>query len=92
MAGEEVAILNRKMDRVLSILENDDKTSKPGLVSEVSEIRTIMVNHITRYNMETSEKKGKDKVWRIVYGGIGAFLLWLFKTIGAAIAAVFTHA
>jgi len=91
MSDEEVAILNRKMDKVLSILNNDGETGRPGLVAEVIDIRNKFVTFVAEYNRDKAEKVGKDKVWRIVWGAVGAGILWLFKTIGTAIMALFTH-
>jgi len=91
MSDEEVAVLNRKMDKVLSILNNDGDTGRKGLVAEVADIRNIVVTHVAKYNLDKAEKAGKDKVWRIVWGAVGAALLWIGKAIAGAIASLFTH-
>lgn len=92
MSDEEVAVLNRKMDKVLSILNNDNETGRQGLVSEVIDMRNQFAHFISEYNKDKSEKEGKDKVWKIVWGAIGAGILWVFKAIGTLIASLFTHA
>jgi len=91
MSDEEVAVLNRKMDRVLGILESDGGTGRPGLVAEVAEIRNIVIGHIANYTKDKAEKKGADRVWKIVYGSIGGALLWIVTKIGSFIWALFTH-
>lgn len=91
MSDEEVAVLNRKMDKVLSILNNDGETGRPGLVAEVIDIRNKFVTFVAEYNRDKAEKSGKDKVWRIVWGAVGAGLLWIGKAIAGAVASLFTH-
>jgi len=85
MSDEQVRQLNRKMDKVLAILHNDDDTGKPGLVAEVTEIRNKFVGFVAQYNIDQAVRKGKDTVWRIVWGAVGAFLLLVAKFLGAII-------
>lgn len=91
MSDEEVAVLNRKMDRVLGILENDGGTGRPGLVAEVAEIRNIVIGHIANYTKDKAEKNGADRVWKVVWGSVGAGVLWVITEIGAVIWSLFTH-
>ena len=91
MSDEEVAVLNRKMDKVLSILNNDEETGRPGLVAEVTDIRNKFITFVAEYNRDKAEQVGKDKVWKVVWGAVGAGVIWVITKIGAAIWSLFTH-
>ena len=91
MSDEEVAVLNRKMDKVLSILNNDEETGRPGLVAEVTDIRNKFITFVAEYNRDKAEQVGKDKVWKVVWGAVGAGVIWVITKIGAAILSLFTH-
>lgn len=81
MSENEVRILNRKMDRILLILENDAGTGSKGLVTQVSDLRDNFHNFVHQYNIDQATKRGKDTVWKIVWGAVGAGLLAVGKFI-----------
>ena len=81
MSDAEVQVLNRKMDRILLILENDDHTETKGLVSQVADIRRDFHKFVADYNIDMAVKRGKDTVWKIVWGFIGALVLKLLSLL-----------
>lgn len=75
MSESDVQKLNRKMDRILLILENDASTGAKGLVTQVTELKLNFYQFINKYNIDQAVKRGKDTVWKIVWGAVGAGLL-----------------
>lgn len=89
MSEAAVNALNRKMDRVLDILENDDRTGEKGLVTQFGDLRQEFHAFLRQYNIDQAVKRGKDIVWRIVWGAVGGGVLaalWAFiKFLGTLI-------
>lgn len=92
MSENEVAVLNSKMDRVLFILNNDEGTGKKGLVAEVKELKQTIDSHkqeftdfVKKKDLEDAGKAGWDKAWKIIYGAVGALLVFLGKEIVTAV-------
>ena len=79
MSGHEVAVLSRKMDRILNILENDESTGSKGLIAQVNELKNNFYKFVNKYNIDQAKKKGKETVWKIVWGTVGAGLLAVGK-------------
>lgn len=73
MSETESALLSKKLDRVLFILENDDKTGRKGLVLSVYEIRHELDEVLEANRTAAAVKKGQ----MAIYGAIGAFCLWV---------------
>ena len=66
---------SQKLDRVLYILENDNKTNRKGLVEEVSEIKKDLDQLITKDKILS----GKIAVVGFI-GGFGFTLIsWIFN-------------
>lgn len=92
MSEREVAVLNSKMDRVLFILNNDEGTGKKGLVAQVNDLKSTMDIHkqeftdfVKKKDLEEASKAGWDSAWKIIYGAIGALLVFLGKAIATAV-------
>lgn len=85
MSDAEVKSLSRKMDRILFILDNDEDTESKGLVAQFADLKKQFHSFVSQYNIDQAVKKGKDTVWKIVWGSAGAALLLILK---AAIAFV----
>ena len=81
MSETEVKSLNRKMDRILLILENDASTGAKGLVTQVTELKVNFYQFVNKYNIDQAVKRGKDTVWKIVWGAVGAGLITGIKYI-----------
>lgn len=75
MSDQEVAALSRKLDRVLSILENDNRTGDKGLVTQVSDLRDSFYGFRNQYNIDVAIRKTRDTIWKIIWGSIGAILI-----------------
>jgi hypothetical protein len=73
MSEKETSELSKKLDRVLYILDNDEKTGRKGLVSSVYEIRNELDDVLEANRTAEAVKKGQ----MAIYGAIGAFCLWL---------------
>jgi len=70
-------VLEKKVDRILFILENDDATDKKGLVSRVTSLEERLKDFISQYNNDQSYKKGRNAVISFIFGVLGAGLLKL---------------
>mgnify|MGYP006921395969 CR=1 FL=1 len=92
MTESDVAVLNTKIDQVLFILENNNKTGTKGLVAQVDELKTAMNSHkqeftdfVKKKDLEEANKAGWDKAWKIIYGAIGAIGVFLAKAVATAV-------
>lgn len=85
MSEAEIRVLTRKLDRVLDILENDEKTDEIGLVKKFSNLEQAFENFVKQYTIDVAVRKGKDIAnkawWGIVGGAIMTALLALGKFI-----------
>lgn len=81
MSAEEVKLLSKKMDRVLNILENDPATGEKGVVAELNELKKAFYQFVNKYNIDQAIKKGKDTVWKMIWGAAGAALLLIGKFV-----------
>jgi len=79
MSESEVRTLNKKVDKIILILQNDDETDKKGLVSEFIDLKRSFYVFVNQYNIDQALKKGKDTVWKIVWGAVGASIITLGK-------------
>ncbi len=70
-----------EQSRMMYILENDEKTGRVGLVKEVQNIRFDLDKLITNATVKEAVKKREN----IIYGSIGATLIFLIKWIGTAL-------
>jgi hypothetical protein len=77
MAPSEDRRLNEKIDRILFILENDEKTGRKGLVQMVALIRIDLDGLLKREEIAAAVHRGKSAI----YGGIGALILWIIGTV-----------
>lgn len=81
MSEIETSELSKKLDRVLYILENDEKTNRKGLVSAVYDLRHEFDEFSQAIKTAEAVKKGQ----MAIYGAIGAFCLWLLGIITKAL-------
>lgn len=87
MSEAQISAVNRRLDRILDILENDERTDEKGLVTRVSDLTCEFHSFRTQYNIDQAIKRGRDIVWKIVWGIVGAGIgagLWAFlKFLGS---------
>jgi len=74
MSGAKEMELEKKIDRILSILENDSAIGKRGLVSRVD----VVEEKVSEIEVKDRIRMGKAG---IIGGFITAILLWLGKFI-----------
>lgn len=70
MEEQDRQTISQKLDRVLYILENDDKTNRKGLVEEVADIK-----------FQVSELLNREKVYNAKATLLGVFGASLFTVI-----------
>lgn len=73
--------LDRRLDRILSILESDDKTKEKGVV----ETLRIVVKDVSELLTREKIYKSKATTWGVVGGAVGTAFLWGFKYLIAKI-------
>lgn len=69
--------LDKRLDRVLYILESDPKTNEKGLVETVNSIK----KYVDVIKLEKAEEKGKATVWGFVGGFIVTTVIWVGKIL-----------
>lgn len=79
MSDAEVAILNRKMDKVLSILNNDKDNGTPGLVSQVTDLRQFVHQFVATYNVNEAVRARDQKWWIIIWSSLSTGMIFLGK-------------
>lgn len=79
MPPNEVQELKNKLDRIAGFIFNDSTTGTPGLVQQVRDMREDLDKLIDSINIERERRK----VWGVVFGAIGAGLVWLAQRIVA---------
>ncbi len=77
MSEIEVTELSRKLDRVLLILENDDKTGYKGLVHQTAENKKAIEEMLEKERLKEAVQAGK----MAVYGLIGGAVIWIITLI-----------
>jgi len=77
MPPNEVQELKNKLDRIAGFINNDTATGTPGLVQQVRDIRKDLDKLIDSIALERERRK----VWGVVFGAIGAGLVWLAQRI-----------
>lgn len=81
MPDNEVKQLNYKMDRILFILNNDEGTRQPGLVSRFAALELAFENFVKQYDKDQAFKRGKNAVWTMVFGAVGSGIAFFIKYI-----------
>lgn len=69
--------LERRIDRILGILETDDAIKQKGLVEKVSSMQTMLNELLTREKIY----KAKATTWGVIGGAVGTALIWILKII-----------
>ena len=69
--------LKTQNQRILMILESDEKIREKGLVESVSEIKNTLNELLVREKVY----KAKATTWGIIGGGLGTAALWVFKLL-----------
>lgn len=84
--------IHDQQSRILSYLENDPKTGRHGLVTDlellkkdVTDMRNTFVTFLAEYRQAQAVKYAKNVVWGAVGAGMVAVGWWLIKLIAAAI-------
>lgn len=77
MSEPQKQTLNQKLDRVLYILENDDKTNRKGLVEEVSDMKSTLEDLLLKQKMLA----GKVAFLGAVGGFVFTFGMWFYDKI-----------
>ncbi len=70
-------VLDKRIDRILGILENDDTIGEDGLVSKVRSIKQSLTELLVREKVY----KAKATTWGIIGGAIGTALIWAGKAL-----------
>lgn len=78
---ERLNKIQRQMDRILGILETDNKIKEKGLVEKVSLIEKLLNELLTREKIY----KAKATTWGIIGGAVGTAAFWLIKIVLAKI-------
>lgn len=69
--------LEKQINRILGILENDESIGEDGLVSKVRSIKKALKELLVREQVY----KAKATVWGILGGAIGTVALWIGKVL-----------
>lgn len=77
MSAKENQTISQKLDRVLYILENDDKTNRKGLVEEVADLKINIEQLILKQKIFAA----KMALLGVVGGFVFSFCAWAFDKI-----------
>lgn len=69
--------IDKRVDRILGILESDDRIKEKGLVEKVSQ----MQNDLKELLIREKVYKAKATTWGIIGGAIGTAFIWLGKIV-----------
>lgn len=72
---------DKKLDRIIYILNNDEGTGQPGLVSQVKSMQGKVNLFIEEYEKKEAVKKGKLGLMATIFGAIGTSIAFFFKYI-----------
>jgi len=86
----EVKNTDKKLDRIIYILDNDQGTGQPGLVSQVQDIKkkqhsdiirveTKIDEFITEYRKSEAVKQAKAGIIGALAGGLVTFITFIIK-------------
>lgn len=67
--------LEKSINRVLNILESDDRIKEKGLVEKVNQMHKDLHELLTREKVY----KAKATTWGIIGGAVGTALIWIAK-------------
>lgn len=88
--ASEVQEIKDVLHRILFYLENDPKTGKKGLVTDVEDVKQHVRSveekldeFIYEYNKAQAVKAAKASVWGIIGGGVVSAVIWLIKHLFA---------
>lgn len=70
-------VLDRRIDRILGILESDEKIKEKGLVEKVNGMNQKLSELLTREKVY----KAKATTWGVIGGAVGTALIWLLKIV-----------
>ena len=77
MADPERQSINKKIDRVLYILENDEKTNRKGLVEDVADIKIVLEDLLFKQKMFAA----KVAFLGVVGGFLFSVLVWAYDKV-----------
>jgi len=77
MKDVDVIEVEKKLARVLFILESDKRTNQQGLVEKVSSIETKLIALLTREKVY----KAKATTWGVIGGIASTLLFWIGKFV-----------
>jgi hypothetical protein len=77
MPPTEKSTINQKLDRVLYILENDEKTNRKGLVEDVADMKLNLEELILKQKIFAA----KVAFLGVIGGFIFSFCVWAFDKI-----------
>lgn len=75
MSSQDEINIGHKLDRVLYILENDDKTNRKGLVQEVNDIKLQVQELITKDRIGES----KTALLGVIGGALSTIAFWIIQ-------------
>jgi len=77
MGIPEKTTLNQKLDRVLYILENDDKTNRKGLVEDVSDMKLKIEELVFNQKMFNAKVVFLGTIGSVFF----SFCVWVYDKI-----------
>lgn len=77
MAPTEKQTLSQKIDRVLYILENDEKTNRKGLVKDVADMKITLEDLVLEKKMFAT----KVAMLGVVGGFLFSILVWAYDKV-----------
>lgn len=75
--------VEKKLDKILSYLHNDEGTGEKGLIADFAEHKKQFNDFVVRYETEQQVKKAKIGVLAGVVSIIATALVFVVKSIGA---------
>ncbi len=75
----DIKELEKKVDKVLNYLHNDEGTGTKGLVADFAEHKKLVNEFMTKYANEQDLKKAKIGAWGSLGGAIVAGIALFFK-------------
>lgn len=75
MSLQEETNISQKLDRVLYILENDDKTNRKGLVQDVNDLKLQVQELLTKERINES----KTALLGAIGGAVFTIAFWILQ-------------
>jgi hypothetical protein len=77
MSETEVQTLNKKVDKILYYLHNDNETGNKGLIAEFRDHKTSVDKFMEEYNTKEKVKRATAIAYTTAGGTAAIFLKWI---------------